>query len=479
MSECKRSSTCRCPDCAAAMSAFTVADLKAVSGITDDHAAGPVQRDPLPAKQTAVAAQTAPASPITPITELSAELTAADKLDTMAEEQEGDESSILRGTTFDDNSAILAAPDTPNSSALGTPRKQLGSGPIFSPSLDEFHDSFSDEQAVAARERAATPADAAAAATEQHSTDAMDMTLRQDDDDDAGIESVPATAALIAADADEALQEPVLPEPTRAVTAVSAAAAAAAAAEDAGKAAPGGRRRRRVSAGLGMVDQYASSDSTPKYSQGELDAAVSARIAELTAAHEKAAADSAQQHSAEAAALREELQTASQKIAALARAQQDKACDEELMATFEAKVEWYEKQKTEQDAALSSKTLQLELVTQNFSSLRADFKEQSVAHEAALAAAAAATAAVEAKLASSSAALEQLQSQYTSLAEVEREKRGAAVLKMKNDMRALATEQFAAAATQHRALQQPDCEVFASRQSDSSRACASLDKRAM
>jgi hypothetical protein len=331
------------------MSAFTVADLKAVSGITDDHAAGPVQRDPPPAKQTAVAAQTAPASPITPITELSAELTAADKLDTMAEEQEGDESSILRGTTFDDNSAILAAPDTPNSSALGTPRKQLGSGPIFSPSLDEFHDSFSDEQAVAARERAATPA-AAAATTEQHGSDVMDMTLRQDDDDDAGAESVPASAAFVAADADEALQEPVLPEPTRAVAAVSAAAAAAAAAEDAGKAAPGGRRRRRVSAGLGMMDQYASSDSTPKYSQGELDAAVSARIAELTAAHEKAAADSAQQHSAEAAALREELQTASQKIAALARAQQDKACDEELMATFEAKVEWYEKQKTEQDA---------------------------------------------------------------------------------------------------------------------------------
>jgi hypothetical protein len=85
------------------------------------------------------------------------------------------------------------------------------------------------------------------------------------------------------------------------------------------------------------------------------------------------------------------------------------------------------------------------------------------------------------------------------------------VLKMKNDMRALATEQFAAAATQHRALQvslcahcivplcalssiehrsvcvraspepvqQPDYKVFASRQSDSSRACASLDKRAM
>jgi hypothetical protein len=329
------------------MSAFTVADLKAVSGITDDHAAGPVQRDPPPAKQTAVAAQTAPASPITPITELSAELTAADKLDTMAEEQEGDESSILRGTTFDDNSAILAAPDTPNSSALGTPRKQLGSGPIFSPSLDEFHDSFSDEQAVAARQRAATPA---AAVTEQHGTDAMDMTLRQDDDDDVGIEGVPATAAFVAADADEALHEPVLPEPTRAVAAVSAAAAAATAAEDASKAAPGGRRRRRVSAGLGMMDQYASSDSTPKYSQGELDAAVSARIAELTAAHEKAAADSAQQHSAEAAALREELQTASQKIAALARAQQDKACDEELMATFEAKVEWYEKQKTEQDA---------------------------------------------------------------------------------------------------------------------------------
>jgi hypothetical protein len=328
------------------MSAFTVADLKAVSGITDDHSAGPVQRDPPPAKQTAVAAQTAPASPITPITELSAELAAADKLDTMAEEQEGDDSSILRGTTFDDNSAILAAPDTPNSSALGTPRKRLGSGPIFSPSLDEFHDSFSDEQAVATRQRAATPA--AAAAAEQHGSDAMDMTLRQDDDDDAGADTVPATAALIAADADEALHEPALPQPTSAVAAVTAAAAAAA--EDAGKAAPGGRRRRRVSAGLGMMDQYASSDSTPKYSQGELDAAVSARIAELTAAHEKAAADSAQQHSAEAAVLREELQTASQKIAALARAQQDKACDEELMATFEAKVEWYEKQKTEQDA---------------------------------------------------------------------------------------------------------------------------------
>jgi septal ring factor EnvC (AmiA/AmiB activator) len=103
--------------------------------------------------------------------------------------------------------------------------------------------------------------------------------------------------------------------------------------------------------------------------------------------------------------------------------------------------------------ALSSKTLQLELVTQNFSSLRADYKEQSAAHEAALAAAAAATAAVEAKLASSTAALEQLQSQHTSLAAVEREKRAAAVLKMKNDMRALATEQFAAASVQHRALQ--------------------------
>jgi trimeric autotransporter adhesin len=350
MSECKRSSTCRCPDCAAAMSAFTVADLKAVSGITDEHTTGPVQRDPPAAKQqTAVAAQTtAPASPITPITELSAELTAADKLDTMAEEQEADESSLLRGT-FDDNSAILAAPDSPRSDALGTPRKQLGSGPILSPSLDEFHDSFSDEQAVAAKQRAATPAAAAAA---QHDSDAMDMTLRQDEEEDAGADSVPA-AALITADADEALQEPALPEPATSAVAAGTVTAAAAV-EDAAKAAPGGRRRRRVSAGLGMMDQYASSDSTPKYSQGELDAAVHARIAELTAAHEKAAADSAQQHSAEAAALREELQTASQKIAALARAQQDKACDEELMATFEAKVEWYEKQKTEQDAVCNT-----------------------------------------------------------------------------------------------------------------------------
>ena len=96
-----------------------------------------------------------------------------------------------------------------------------------------------------------------------------------------------------------------------------------------------------MSAGLGMLDAYGNSaDHAPKYSQGELEAAVSAQLSAATAAHERA--------TAEAAA------AAESKMSALAAALQASRAELELLKkSSSAKAEQVRQKEKQQDALLS------------------------------------------------------------------------------------------------------------------------------
>ncbi|CAN0161851.1 unnamed protein product [Ectocarpus sp. 6 AP-2014] len=216
-----------------------------------------------------------------------------------------------------------------------------------------------------------------------------------------------------------------------------------------------GRRRNRrqgTQLELGMAEAYGHEDHRAKFSQAEVDAKIKERLAEEQAAFEKTVSALKSTHEADLQAAADKLQQSSSdgnraKIAA----RDAEALEREIAMLSERYGEAAAEAKHSGKILLEKEAL-LDAVTAQLMGLKSDLATTRAEH-AAEKQRMTETADSERRARSlAESRLQQLEVAYNNLEDSEREKRAAGILKMKNDMKALAQQQFAGANKQHAAL---------------------------
>ncbi|CAM9390980.1 unnamed protein product, partial [Ectocarpus sp. 12 AP-2014] len=223
-----------------------------------------------------------------------------------------------------------------------------------------------------------------------------------------------------------------------------------------------GRRRNRrqgTQLELGMAEAYGHEDHRAKFSQAEVDAKIKERLAEEQAAFEKTVSALKATHEADLQAAADKLQQSSSdgnraKIAA----RDAEALEREIAMLSERYGEAAAEAKHSGKILLEKEAL-LDAVTAQLMGLKSDLATTRAEH-AAEKQRMTETADSERRARSlAESRLQQLEAAYNNLEDSEREKRAAGILKMKNDMKALAQQQFAGANKQHAALRVSDKSV--------------------
>ncbi|CBJ30891.1 expressed unknown protein [Ectocarpus siliculosus] len=216
-----------------------------------------------------------------------------------------------------------------------------------------------------------------------------------------------------------------------------------------------GRRRNRrqgTQLELGMAEAYGHEDHRAKFSQAEVDAKIKERLAEEQSAFEKTVSGLKSTHEADLQAAADKLQQSSSdgnraKIAA----RDAEALEREIAMLSERYGEAAAEAKHSGKILLEKEAL-LDAVTAQLMGLKSDLATTRAEH-AAEKQRMTETADSERRARSlAESRLQQLEVAYNKLEDSEREKRAAGILKMKNDMKALAQQQFAGANKQHAAL---------------------------
>ncbi|CAB1096790.1 unnamed protein product [Ectocarpus sp. CCAP 1310/34] len=216
-----------------------------------------------------------------------------------------------------------------------------------------------------------------------------------------------------------------------------------------------GRRRNRrqgTQLELGMAEAYGHEDHRAKFSQAEVDAKIKERLAEEQAAFEKTVSALKATHDADLQAAADKLQQSSSdgnraKIAA----RDAEALEREIAMLSErygeaaAEAKHSGKMLLEKEALLDAVTAQLMGLKSDLATTRAEHAAEKRRMTETADSERRARSLAESKL-------QQLEAAYNKLEDSEREKRAAGILKMKNDMKALAQQQFAGANKQHAAL---------------------------
>ncbi|CAM9344515.1 unnamed protein product, partial [Ectocarpus sp. 4 AP-2014] len=216
-----------------------------------------------------------------------------------------------------------------------------------------------------------------------------------------------------------------------------------------------GRRRNRrqgTQLELGMAEAYGHEDHRAKFSQAEVDAKIKERLAEEQAAFEKTVSALKATHEADLQAAADKLQQSSSdgnraKIAA----RDAEALEREIAMLSERYGEAAAEAKHSGKILLEKEAL-LDAVTAQLMGLKSDLATTRAEHAAEKQRMAETADSERRARSSAESRLQQLEAAYNNLEDSEREKRAAGILKMKNDMKALAQQQFAGANKQHAAL---------------------------
>ncbi|CAM9841308.1 unnamed protein product [Chrysoparadoxa australica] len=203
---------------------------------------------------------------------------------------------------------------------------------------------------------------------------------------------------------------------------------------------------------------YTSQDNLPKYSQAELDALVSKTVKAIEATNEKALEELTAKHEAQMEAMQGTLQSSQREALTAIQHAKDTTEQDQIILELSARLEEFESSNMAKlgsvEKELADKKVQLDAITQQYLAMKQELTDAQGEISKAQEEKAKEAADSASKLEEAKARYAELKEQYDGLKGVEREKRMAAVMKMKTDMKALAEKQFGEANKHFRALQQ-------------------------